>query len=122
MYGGMGYGKPWNKQYVMVDFDETASLHPAMFLQIFDLLKRCGFIPKICTARSKDDDNSDIFMHFPVEDVIFCCGKQKRDSVKEQGYKLGDIAFWMDDSPESIIRPKDYDNYRELQKRWHNGL
>jgi hypothetical protein len=108
MYGEFGYGQPsFSKQYVMLDYDNTVSLNPQMFLQIFDLLKRCGFIPKICTARHEDFDNSDIFLWFDEKDVIFCNGEQKKDVLYRHGIKRKEVAFWIDDKPAAIVDKED---------------
>lgn len=92
-----------SKKYVMIDYDETISLNPIMFKQIFNLLQRCHFKPTICTARSKDAcDNSDIAVHFNLDDVIFCDGRQKEDVLREL-HILKKVAFWIDDNPNAIV-------------------
>lgn len=107
MYGEFEYGKPKTKQYVMIDFDDTVSLNPQMFLQVFDLLSRCGFTPKICTARGEHCDNEDIFLWFDKTDVIFCDGRQKKDVLIENGIKRKEVAFWIDDNPSAIVDKED---------------
>ncbi|MGD1524120.1 hypothetical protein [Vibrio owensii] len=101
-------GEPSSREtgkYVLVDYDDTFSLNPELFKKIWELLQSAGFIVKCCTARSKIDcDNSDLLEHISENDVFFCEGYQKREYL-EKTYNIGasDIAFWIDDFPESIV-------------------
>ncbi len=90
---------------VLIDFDDTFSLDPELFKKIWLLLEQSGFKVMCCTARSKEDvDNQDIYQHIKKENVLFCEGYQKREFLESE-FKITskDIAFWIDDFPESIV-------------------
>lgn len=98
------------KKYVMIDFDDTASLNPEVFKQIIILLQTMGLEVRIYTARKETRDNSDIFIWFNKEIVLFSNGKQKKDALWDYGIKRSQVAFWIDDSPEAIVDKEDIGN------------
>ncbi|AUR92289.1 hypothetical protein NVP1170O_176 [Vibrio phage 1.170.O._10N.261.52.C3] len=111
MYGEFNYNQPsLSTLYVMIDWDDTASLNPYMFKELFLMLGSNGFIPKICTARGEHFDNEDIFEHFSPNEVIFCNGQQKKDILHLHDIKRSEVAFWIDDSPEAIVDKEDLGN------------
>lgn len=106
MYGVPG--DPSTRQsgkYVLIDYDDTYSLNPHVFGKIWQLLEGAGFLVMCCTARSKTEcDNADLYQHISEEKVFFCEGYQKKEYLENNfGIKETDIAFWIDDFPESIV-------------------
>lgn len=98
-------------KYVMIDWDETMSLKPAMVKPLFALMESFGFTPKIFTFRKESGDNSDIFMYVKQEDVFFSDGEQKKDAMLfKYGIKSKDVAFWIDDNPAAIVDKEDMYN------------
>lgn len=93
-------------KYVMVDWDDTMSLSPEHFQQIFKLFEDMQLIPMVITARHPSD-SSDIYAWVNEDRVIFCNGKQKKDVLTEHGIEKNQVAFWVDDSPEAIISKSD---------------
>ncbi len=87
--------------YVMIDWDETMSLSPETFLAIFQLFKEIQLKPMVITLRSPNDSD-DILSWVDKSDVIFTSGKQKKDALVEAGIKVDQVAFWIDDAPETI--------------------
>lgn len=97
-------------KYVMLDFDETASINPEKFIQIIHIIESMGLIVKVFTARNENGDNSDIFTWFNKEKVLFANGQQKKDALWDHGIRRDQVAFWIDDSPSAIVDKEDIGN------------
>lgn len=93
------------KKYVLIDWDDTFSLDGPMFVDIVSRLEKGGFVVKVCTARSSSDPtNVQILKYFKPEGIIFCEGEQKKEFIERHNIlNLDEVAFWIDDNPESIV-------------------
>lgn len=112
----------FDKRYVMIDWDDTASLNPQMFLQIFSILKENNFTPKIFTARKEIENNEDIFLWFKKEDVLFSNGQQKKDAMFDYRIFNNDVSFWIDDQPQNIVDKEDLDRIKHMFTEPENVL
>lgn len=91
------------RNIVIFDFDDTWSIDRLLFIQIRRLLQSAGFKAILCTARSKSDPtNVQIYQDWEKEDVFFTEGYQKRPYLEKVGFPMSQIAFFIDDNPESI--------------------
>lgn len=97
----------FEERYVMIDFDDTASLSPEKFLQIIPIFESMGLTVRIFTARNESGDNSDIFSWFDKSMVLFSNREQKKDALWNYRIKRSQVAFWIDDSPSAIVDKED---------------
>lgn len=88
-----------------IDFDDTISADPTMFVGLISTMQNYGHKVFIVTARCPDSKNMDIQqfcrrLKRPVEDVIYTSAKSKVATTRAMGIS---IDVWMDDFPELVV-------------------
>jgi hypothetical protein len=99
--GGIGmYGMMMDKQYnIGIDFDETISLDPVMWLKIMYIMEQHGFNVYVVTWRHAHEYPEDLQFLVDKGYKIFYTGRlNKRHYMSSKGI---DIDIMIDDSPEA---------------------
>ena len=94
---------------IALDFDDTYSCDPVLWVKFIDNARDNGHYVAIVTARPDDNDNFDIECSIACKvlkvPVFYCSFKSKRWYCKEV-YGI-EFDIWIDDSPEAIISRMD---------------
>lgn len=98
-----------SNKIIAIDYDDTLSISPPMWMEIIPMLQVFGFEVCIVTYRSDVSyawgygtfDNSDMQWAIDIcDNVIFTNGKSKRNFCAQHDiYPL----IWIDDTPEAIV-------------------
>ncbi|CAH7425061.1 hypothetical protein VCHA53O466_50443 [Vibrio chagasii] len=95
--------KTANKNIVIFDFDDTWTTNRSAFRAMRSMLVAFGYEAFLVTARDMNDPTNDqIFIDWSPEMVIFTEGEQKISKLRDANFPIERIAFFIDDSPESI--------------------
>lgn len=99
---------------IALDFDETFTLDPTMWLYFIDEAVTAGHTVYIVTARDEFNDGINWLKvglgEAPCE-VIWCDGCPKRELTRGLGLK---IDVWIDDNPAGIILPTSFTHEDQL--------
>lgn len=87
-----------------LDYDDTYTKDPDMWLEFIKLLRSRGHDVLVVTMRSELDNDMDPRL-LETARVIFTNGHQKLPCLQNQGI---DIDIWIDDRPDYIVRRHDY--------------
>ncbi|MDK9790049.1 hypothetical protein [Vibrio sp. D431a] len=88
---------------IIFDFDDTWSLDRRTFVSVRNTFTKAGFSCVLCTSRSESDPtNVQIYQDWAKEDVVFTEGEQKLPYLERVGFPVDEIAFFIDDTPNSI--------------------
>jgi len=83
-----------------LDYDDTYTLDPDLWLRIIDMILAAGHELIIATMRchwERDDMDPRLLEKVAVQ---FCCGKAKKPTLARQGLHP---HIWIDDRPDWII-------------------
>lgn len=87
-----------------LDYDDTYTKDPDMWLEFIKLLRNKGHDVLVVTMRSERENDIDPRLLEAVR-VIFTDGHQKLPYLQNCGI---DIDIWIDDRPDYIVRRYDY--------------
>lgn len=89
------------KNLLAVDFDDTISARPTLWLEVLETFRNFNFDVVVVTYRQPNCDPEDL--QFLVDrgfQVIYTGQKAKRPFLKELGLFP---SVWVDDTPESVL-------------------
>lgn len=96
------YSKAFDEQLIVsIDFDDTFSTNPIVWLRVVLLLKNSGFNVVCCTSRYENEypEDLDILINNGI-DVYYTGRKAKDEFLQEKGIK---VDIWIDDNPFAIL-------------------
>lgn len=89
---------------VAIDFDNTLTTSPKLWLSIMDQLRTAGFDVVMVTNRSPGG-KSEAEVRALVGNllpVVFAAGEYKKEAARKRGF---DVSIWIDDQPWTIQEP-----------------
>ena len=97
-----------SKGIIAIDYDDTWTRDPVMWIKIVRLMKNCGWRVIIATGRKQWSDDMKRGMIPDNITIVFCGNNLKQPEVKRQ---LGEkVAIWIDDMPGMIQNCKILDD------------
>lgn len=95
------YSDAFESKVIAIDYDETFSLDPILFLKIISLFRKANFDVICCTfrAESQKDEGFELLELNGVP-CYFTAGVKKSVYLKDKGIS---VSVWIDDDPSSII-------------------
>lgn len=102
-----------NKNLLAVDFDDTISARPALWVEVLETFRKFNFDVIVVTYRQPNCDPEDLqFLVDKGFQVYYTGQKAKRPFLKELGIEP---TVWVDDTPESVLF--DYEAFKGVFKK-----
>ena len=89
--------KEWSQKIVGVDFDETISDNPIVWLKVMETLEKAGYTVYVVTWRTPNTYPEDLqFLVDKGYKIFYTSHKAKRQYMRDQGIE---VSIIIDDNP-----------------------
>jgi hypothetical protein len=89
----------------VLDYDNTFSVNPEMWMQIVKIIKTNGYKIIGATARNRYEEIKDSRYFDACYMVVYCAGNSKQKVL--QNMHIDDNIIWIDDDPQYIVHSYD---------------